>query len=318
MTVEICPTPKLIINSNHKIITGKIYANSDPVYLLMWNKVNSNGKVIIDIENSLDCINNGLHYVLWGYYGSPDKELLQISDSTGKKFVEIYPEKSNSIDGYEGQPIPGKDFLTDQFAIVDSTLLRWTSTENPSRKFNANPSIKGSGSVFVYSFFETNKNLILYNQFDGNNEPIEDEGMLLVDHRYYPDYEIFDLDVKGQGLDYKYCIDGSSNSIDKPIEFTIKASDKFKYFDIFISINDIETYNGSTEEEVDIYLNGSKMGNVPTSTMEDEYYYDVDHNPMTSVGVFKDLDATIDNDFKIVLSKGWCIGLQKVRVIYHN
>jgi len=53
-----CQNPKLIINSNHKIITGKIYANSDPVYLLMWNKVNSNGKVIIHIENSLDCIKN--------------------------------------------------------------------------------------------------------------------------------------------------------------------------------------------------------------------------------------------------------------------
>ena len=160
-----------------------------------------------------------LHYVLRGYYESPDKELIQISDSTGKKFVKIYPEKSNFIDGYKEQPIPDKDFLTDQFAIVDSTLLRWTSIENPSRKFNTNHSIKGSSSVFVYSFFETNKNLILYNQFNGNNELIEDEGMLLVDHRYYPDYEIYDLDVKGQGLDYKYCINETSNSINKPFEF---------------------------------------------------------------------------------------------------
>jgi hypothetical protein len=312
--------PKFNINTNNYRVLKNVKISQNftkNVFEFVGNTDSSGdaspGYVEFDVESIYSSckLQQGLHFLLWGYYGSPDGvdgEYIKIYDEN-KIFVDIKPGFLNSNAGVSGTADPFK-LLPNEFCIIESSALTYTNS-NSGDIFYID-STRKAASVFVASFFESAKNLKVENNYNTNASDTEafldDEGAALVDYRFYPKYEIQDLDLTQLGLDYSYCIGSCTSGPDTPYSFTINSNQNFKYVDLFISVRDASQIDN---ERGKIYL-GNDVFDLPINNVNT-----TDDN--TYILFYKmDLDCSQNIDIKIELEQGCCIQLNKVKVIYHN
>jgi hypothetical protein len=292
--------PKLNLPKEYKIYDIKLATNKDPIKSIIWN-----GKLDIDVSDQFrDCqIQSGLHFLLWGYYGSPDGQG-QDANKT-KEIIKIYSSncqfliKNPSLNTEDGYTM----FFNESFGIYELPNLRWNTD-------NINTNVSGSGIQLIASFFETTDPIItIKNNYD---EGIDNEGNILIDHIFYTDYEIFDFErnkkssnLHGHKLYKKYDINVIENIWKSSYNLVIPKNNNFSKCDIFINLFDNASKDGESETNY-IAINNNKEI-LPFS------FYD------ETLNIFYKLNLDCSKDIKLTFNAGPnYYAIEKLRVIYHN